>query len=209
MLRICTLNINGNANKKLINDDTDVDYTPIDEETKKTKKREKDCFKSLLLNYDVICLTETGKDPIGELPGFQIIQMIRDDNSRHAGVVMLINNDIADSCKVKRMHHSLGIMWLEITLKGHEKVFLAGCYIPHQYSNRHLTSNLKVIDHFNCLNSDIEEFDELGQIIICGDMNSRTGSLEDRPSINVESLSHVGILEDLNNKIAPRVSCDT
>jgi hypothetical protein len=88
-------------------------------------------------------------------------------------------------------------------------VLIAGCCTPHQYSNRHLTSNLKVIDHFNCLNSDIEEFNELGKIIICGDMNSRTGSLEDRPSINVEFLRHVGILEDLNSKIAPRLSCDT
>lgn len=172
-------------------------------------KVEKIHFRSILLNYDIICLTETGKDPIGDVPGFKLIQMIRDDNSRHAGVVILINNEIANACTTKRMHHSLGILWLEIALKGHAKVFLAGCYFPHQYSSRHLNSKLKVIDHFNCLNSDIEEFSALGKIIICGDMNSRTGSSEDRPSINVESLRHVGLIEDTNSKIAPRLSCDT
>ena len=69
------------------------------------------------------------------------------------------------------MHPHLGIMWVTITIKEHENVFLACCYLPHQYSNRHLTSNYKVVDHFNCLNSDIEAFISSGTIIICGDFN--------------------------------------
>jgi hypothetical protein len=160
-------------------------------------------------NNDIICLTETGAETIGELPGFKIIHMPRDYNSRNAGVSVLTENSIAGACSVKRMHPQLGIMWINISIQGHEKVFLACCYLPHQYSNRHLNSNFKVVDHFNCLNSDIEEFNSSGKIVICGDLNSRTGSTDDRLNIQWDSLTHVGnLISDLDNKVPKRVSCD-
>lgn len=165
-------------------------------------------FKSIMNNNDIICLSETGADDIGCIPGIKVFQMPRDDMSRNAGVAILVNNYIAESCRVKRMHSQLGIMWLSITRKGYERIFLACCYLPHQYSNRHLTSNYKMRDHFNCLNSDIEEFNALGRVIICGDLNSRTGLTEDRTCIPQIPSDLTDSLNDFNHKVPKRVSCD-
>jgi hypothetical protein len=70
-----------------------------------------------------------------------------------------------------------------------------------------------MVDHFKCLNSDIEEFSVLGSIIICGDLNSRTGLQEDRININWGSLTDVvesiDCVADLDQKVPMRKSCDT
>ena len=108
MLRVLSVNINGNAHVKVHDSN----------------------FKAVINNYDIICLSETGPETIGDLPGFKIIHTPRDDNSRNAGVDVLIKNSIADVCNVKHMHPQLCIMWLSMAIKGHEKVFLACCYLP-------------------------------------------------------------------------------
>ena len=68
MLRVLSVNINGNALVKVHDSN----------------------FKAVINNYDMICLSETGPVTIGDLPGFRIVHMPRDDNSRNAGVAVLI-----------------------------------------------------------------------------------------------------------------------
>ena len=183
-----TLNINGSAYEKI----------------KDTQ------FRSIANNYDIICLTETGYESIDNIPGFHTSHMPRDDKSRNAGVAVLISNRITKSCRIIRKHPHLGIMWVDINIKDHDRISLACCYLPHQASSRHMKSDFKVKDHYKCLNSDIEELSACSKIIVCGDMNSRVGQLEDNLNSQwAHAHQTENMIENIYRNVPKRVSCDT
>ena len=57
--------------------------------------------------------------------------------------------------------------------------YLCVCYIPPESSNvyRNRSSELFQFDFFNQLSIDIDYFQQVGEVFITGDLNSRTGSL--------------------------------
>ncbi len=58
-----------------------------------------------------------------------------------------------------------------------EDIYMCNVYIPPEKSDLHKTSDL---DYFDNLQDDIAQYSSMGEIIVVGDMNSRTGEVKEK-----------------------------
>ena len=136
-------------------------------------------------NFDILCLSETKTDEINLLNNFITYNAKKvSEKHRYSGVHGLqiyIREELSANCTLLQDKdlQSNFIMWVKVF----DSFILGNCYIPHEASKHYQ------VDLFDDIAIDIcclkSKFDM--PIILTGDLNSRTGSLEDF------------ILEDLNN----------
>ena len=124
--------------------------------------------KSNLSKFDIICLQETwAKDD----------SLVFHDYKRgRAGVSVLIRNKHSDFVSNIKSA-SPNIIWSR--LKRHlfgirSDIFLAAVYLPPLQSQRKAGEDI-----LSVLEQDIHKFSKQGQIILLGDFNARTGTLND------------------------------
>ena len=151
-------------------------------------------FRGLIQGHDLVVLTETGRHPLGQVHGYRTIHMPRrtpgEQVDHVGGVAILISNRIARYCRVIRQHAELGILWLVARLPQCAPIYMAGCYIllaSSSYFRKHTHTLAKV--HFKTLAEEVLHFQGLGYVLVTGDLNSRTGLLEDH------NISHAANLE--------------
>ena len=166
-------------------------------------------FRGLIQGHDLVVLTETGRHPLGQVHGYRTIHMPRrtpgEQVDHVGGVAILISNRIARYCRVIRQHAELGILWLVARLPQCAPIYMAGCYIPpasSSYFRKHTHTSAKV--HFKTLAEEVLHFQGLGYVLVTGDLNSRTGLLEDH------NISHAANLEGgpYSIPLPERRSCD-
>ena len=134
-------------------------------------------FEEYINQFDVICLSETKLDNIDEkLTGFTAFHKEK-TKFKHGGVhgLWLVTDKLASRCNVLKSKSDCAI-WLQLRVPDSNcKLIIGSVYVPHEGSI-HFDQGL-----FEDLCSDIVEFkaqhDE--PILLMGDFNARTGSVDD------------------------------
>ena len=148
-------------------------------QTKKTSNE----FIKILTNYDIICLSETWtkKSSNIELNGYtNPIHSYRRFQHRRAnrasgGIIIYIKDNIRKGVKLVRNTID-SIVWFKLDklfFQTETDIYIAAVYIPPESSPYH---DLYENDIFNMLENDLAHFCTLGNVFVCGDMNSRVGN---------------------------------
>lgn len=152
-------------------------------------------FTNKLSAYDIVFLEEThlDKDNVKDIniPNFSTpVHYMREKrkNAQKAsgGISVFIKADLRQHVKLLPQSNS-DIVWVRIpTMDKHgQDTFICGCYIPPEHSSYGKDHSIKIWD---CLERDVEIFSTKGNVIVCGDMNARTGSTVDY--ITVDSVRY-------------------
>ena len=148
--------------------------------SKDNNKLEDPNFVKQLIGNDIICLVEThlDKNTITSFDGFSIYRKDRPKVKRakrsHGGILIMINNVIKNGvkhvcCKNENFH------WIKLdksffSLKN--DLYVCITHIPPQNSSYTLRNGDNTLEEiFN----DVSKYSELGDVILCGDLNARTG----------------------------------
>ena len=143
----------------------------------------------LILNtvhrYDIICLNETWQDNDNNtnVNGYKQYTSFRRYKHKNAkrnsgGVAVLIKNNIAKGV-TKQKSASDDCIWLKLDKNffGFDKnLYLCCCYLIPQNSS---TLTWNDINNCEILETEVLSYSQLGNILICGDLNARTGTLKD------------------------------
>lgn len=136
-------------------------------------------WKEYLSLNDVICLTETWQKPGEkvEIPGYQCFPFNRGYKHPKAwrysgGMAVYLKHDLVKYTKVHKNFKD-NIAWFNLKLYSND-IYFASLYFPPENSTCYGEVNL-----FDVLIKDIITLPKDGQIILCGDTNSRTGILDD------------------------------
>ena len=136
-------------------------------------------IKSKLSKFDIICLQETwAKDETLTFQGYTVYSTVKNTVSKRgqAGVSVLIRDHHQKF--VSRIHSdSPNIIWcrLDKQLLGLQAdIFLAAVYLPPLQSQRKAGE-----DVISILEKEIHKYSTQGQILLLGDFNARTGTLND------------------------------
>ena len=149
-------------------------------------------FTGIIQKHDIICLQETGHEV--HLPNYRSFSDLR-PSTNSGGVTTLVKENLCSSFNVVNLNipknRSMNIVVIKFSSKNiNRDIYLLNVYIPPSNSRRkHQTTNSEenfdiLQDVFNMLTMD-------GEVIICGDINARIGSISDLDA-NHYSRSFVG-----------------
>ena len=136
-------------------------------------------IKSKLSKFDIICLQETwAKDETLTFQGYTVYSTVKIAVSKRgqAGVSVLIR-DHHQNCFSRIHSDSPNIIWcrLDKQLLGLQvDIFLAAGYLPPLQSQRKAGEDI-----ISILEKEIQKYSPQGQILLLGDFNARTGTLND------------------------------
>ena len=129
---------------------------------------------------DVICLAETWQRPehlLTPVPGFTPFASPRLQGA-HGGVAALVRSQLAPHCRVWRITHQGDVLWLRLNLLSLDRpLFLAVCYLPPANTPG---ASLVGTERWSLLADDIAAAAADGYVLLAGDFNAHTGSLDDR-----------------------------
>ena len=123
---------------------------------------------------------------------------MRVHDAEHGGVAVYAKHHIARRITIVKDLPEYGMVWIKIRSAcrgGKRDLFVCTCYLPPRSSTYYTREddNLSLSAHFDILDNCTAEFRALGDVIITGDLNSRTGCLDDRGSIvEQEEWEHSG-----------------
>ena len=157
----------------------------------------------LRTHSDIICLEETGhrlsdSTPPPPLPGFECIYCKpRPIDPEHGGVAVYARARFVPYLDVVEDLPELGMVWLRLRNPlGGRNIYICVLYLPHQTSQYYTQENGKLDSqaHFSAIKECIAVYASLGDILILGDLNARTGTLDDRPTWELGEWSPEGAL---------------
>lgn len=168
-------------------------------------------FIAELLPHDIVflCETHTGYDTSISLDGFQhfpICRPISTNNRYYGGLALLIRKTIRNGVKILS-NSSSEYQWIKLskTFFHLEKdIFICFSYISPCFFNSKSDT-----DMLDAIFRDINKFKNDGHILLCGDLNARTGI--DHDFISNDSDKHIPLdpLYLIDENIKPRNSQDT
>ena len=139
-------------------------------------------------DVDILTFTHTGHSPSGHVPvleGFEcVFCSVRSHDHVWGGVAVYARL----SLHVVRIQDLpvYGMAWFCIKVQGAKDIYACVCYLPHGNSSYYNheggreESRLNLDGHFDILQSGVEKYRAKGEVIIMGDLNARTGTLDDR-----------------------------
>jgi len=174
------------------------------------RKCQDEDFVSHLADFDFICLQETWLKP-GENFRIDSFSFYRSDRSakkssrrNSGGVVIMFRNKFSKGVTKLSIGHP-DILWckLDRNFFGLERDLYVGCayFSPENSSSIKMENNLV----FETLQEDISKFSNQGDVLLLGDLNARTASLQES-FIHDDCLSHEFL--DVREDIQARSSCD-
>ena len=87
-------------------------------------------------------------------------------------------------------------------------IYICLCYIPPENSCLYV-SHLRDSDYFDYIGDDVRHFSNIGDVYLCGDLNSRCGVLSDRvEQLGLGRFVDLPVEDDLSSPIAVRESYD-
>jgi exonuclease III len=122
------------------------------------------------------------------------------------GHAIYARKQIARYIKVVCDHIEHGVVWLHVTSPTHARkgLFVAFVYIPPQSSTYfHQAEGLSYDEHFLRIQQDIMDYQNRGRVLIMGDFNARTGTLNEWDLLDPHILRHYDKMD-----IKPRKSRD-
>ena len=169
-------------------------------------KSELDGFKKRIVDHDFICLQEIRQGL--HLPGYRSFNNPRKDNSS-GGVGILIKNEFINGAKI--IHKEEGSDYLickldKIFFRQDSDIYLINVYAkPFNSSNSTEDNNGR--DLIKKVEEIVNELKEKGEIILCGDFNSRIS--RHAGMISLDSDNFIPMPEDYNpDDFQPRFSQD-
>lgn len=163
-LNICSWNIQGIMSKsknKLIDQD----------------------FLDVIKCHDIACLVETHANNSVDLnvEDYHVFQVNRPKHMNafrnYGGIAILIRQSLKQGLKVIKTTSDM--IWVKLDREfwgTASDIFLCATYIPPRNSTYNIQ---QVVDIIDLLQNDIQEFSSKGDIIVCGDLNARTGNAMD------------------------------
>ena len=138
-------------------------------------------FSSLYHKYDVICFSETMQNSPDYLPGFATpfilnAKKTKKRGRKSGGLMIFVKKEIYKYfTKVKESDNSIWIKIENIKCSGYisQSIYLCFCYVK-PYKSKDLSEHI-----FSQLTTEISYFQSLGEVLISGDFNARTGDLTD------------------------------
>ena len=142
-------------------------------------------FSNIVHKFDIFCMQESWltENNSVTINGYDMFRSERKKAKKlsSGGVIILFKSHLSKGMtKIKSNYEDFVWAKLDKNFFGLENdVYLCNCYIPPSNSNMHLVRNN---DPFDILEQEILEFGNLGDVIILGDTNSRTGRLQEQYS---------------------------
>ena len=176
-------------------------------------------FISILHNHSVIFLCETwhNKSSIIDVNGFTTYHCPRPKYNRRAkrnsgGLVVYCKSAMADGISTVKRNEN-GIMWIKfdkVFFNLENDIYVCHCYIPPENSRLYLTvDNLRNLDFFDCISEDVRYFSGIGDVYMCGDLNSRCGRLSDRvDQLGLDRYVNLPDEDEHSYTVGPRASSD-
>ena len=150
-------------------------------------------------NIDIACLQET--KGIIKMENFSAFNSNR-PGSRSGGVAILVNNRIKKGItpvKIKDTKDIIAVKLSKSYFKLETDVFLVSLYISpalSRYSTTHPDYSDKIFEY---LETTISNLSQKGEVVICGDVNARTGQLHDYvigSTVSSDPYSNIGYSND-------------
>ena len=143
----------------------------------------------LLDKADILTFSHTGytfSDPIPDIPGFRHIACSNRPYKANSGgdFAVYVRTSLSIDISLSQDLPAFGMAWVRI--RSHRDIYMCICYLPPEGST-YFTNEAGTLDsnsHFEVLMQYTSKYLALGEVIIMGDLNSRTGSLDDRVSID-------------------------
>jgi exonuclease III len=140
----------------------------------------------LVSSYDIVFLYETMKldSYHPDIDGYKYVHYQRSfqhpkSKRPSGGIAVLIKDQLYKSKLVTIVKSMEYVIWLKISQRNNPELYLGGLYIPPQGSTINVNSSYSQ-DIFNEIRADISSFlNKTSYVSICGDLNSRTGELND------------------------------
>lgn len=193
-LKIVSYNIQGSVDKKLdLNDDC-----------------------SLISLYDIVFLQETWLVESSKLhiDGYEIYRSERSKYKR--GGVSVIFREHMKKGITKIKSANCDFLWIKLDkdffgLKSN--LYICNCYIPPENSDLHKQNDC---DYFEILKAEVGKFSVLGEVMLMGDLNSRTGDIaevyssldEDVPTDTQYIDNQITMLDRVNSNLCKRSNED-
>lgn len=161
-------------------------------------------FQSYLLEYDICILLECwiSEHSNISLDGYNAHAYHRrkriNNRTQGEGIVILIKDTLSKNVKIKEILYDT-IVWIHISkeiVTNHIDLYIAAVYIPPSDSKFH---DIYDCDLFTTLNDSITKYTELGNMLITGDFNARTGAL-------LDYIDSDGLFSEINNHISEVMS---
>ena len=139
-------------------------------------------------DVDVITFTHTGYSPSGHVPdlkGFECVFCSARSHDHVWGGVAVYARLGLHVARTQDLPE-YGMAWFCIKVRGAKDIYACVCYLPHGNSSYYSheggkeDSRLNSNGHFEILQSGVEKYRDKGEVIIMGDLNARTGKLDDR-----------------------------
>ena len=128
-------------------------------------------FLNILCNSDIICLQEVRQE--SKIPGFRTKSTLR-DGEKDGGVSILYKNELhrgINKVNKFKMDDLIIIKLNKTFFKLENDIFILNCYItPHNSSGKNKRNGKDMISSISDI---INELNGLGEVILCGDFNSR------------------------------------
>jgi hypothetical protein len=150
----------------------------------------------LLSKTDIIAFSHTGhlggEGP--EIDGFECVVCTARPYKKKSGGVAVYAKVGMNVCMVKDSPE-YGMAWLKIAAT-HKPIYVCACYMPWLDSRYFLLEggDLCLERHWQVLRSDVSKFGHLGEVLIMGDLNARTGNLDDR--LDAQYMHEWGMMQD-------------
>ena len=143
----------------------------------------------ILFKNDIIILTETHTEMGSEkyynvIPNFRYHDFPRKFKHRNApkasgGIGIFIHNDLQLGINITMFHESIIMIKLKAEyFSAQQNIHILCAYFPPADSSYNHNTNSRT-DYFNILQEALSSVEPQDEIIICGDLNARTGSLAD------------------------------
>jgi exonuclease III len=143
------------------------------------------CHETLrfLSDFDLIAFSHTGlraSDHVPVLDGFRNLSACARPYDPSSGGVAIYAKSLLNASVVQDIPE-FGMSWVRLDV-ARKLIYACVCYMPHGESSYfgHENGDLNARHHWECLQSGIAKYQKLGEIIIMGDLNARTGQLDDR-----------------------------
>lgn len=167
----------------------------------------------LVRENDIICLCEThcGQEEDLSYNGYSCFKLCRKRNKKinryFGGIAIIYKNTIKEGIKFLT-HSNDDYIWIKLckTYFGLEcDLYLCYAYIPP--ANSEFYKN-RQDDTWDYIENDIAKYSHLGSVILCGDLNARTGRKNDFVDQDEQTLHSNDLYYELDNDIT-RNSQDT
>ena len=166
---------------------------------------------SYINNYDIILLTETWTSNLSNIHinGYESFNCPRLKCNKKAkrdsgGIAIYYKQYLSNHIELMKCNQ-VGIVWLKLSkqfLCVDNDAYFCVCYIPPEgsavYRNR--KSSLYEVDFFELLNADYMFYNNLGDVYVTGDLNSRVGE-------NLDYIENIDLDRFVNIPIDDTPSC--